>query len=301
VLGLLLLVLRRASDRVVFGIIALALIAPPIRSAISLAIQEKPIYPRSYWIAIFHEHMRIFSTGTYLEQVGARLDLYADSYSLARLRRVTGPIWWYITLVVTILLGFYAGRKRLFDDIQANAARIRKITWTCLGLGLAASAGFSLLVAFRPMPPPEVPTVRGFFTGLLFNVNRPLLCIAYIGAIALLFQMDRFKRVLQVFAAPGRMPLTNYLMQSLLATTLFNSYGLALFGKVGPLLGLGIAVAIFVFQIIWSRWWLARFRFGPLEWLWRAATYGKLPAMSVGPRKLPAAATPAAPANPETS
>jgi uncharacterized protein len=291
VLGLLLLALRRVSDRVVFGLIALALVASPIRSAIALATQEKFPHPMSFWVDISYEHMRIFSEGTYAEQIGARWMLYKDGYGV--IRYGWGAIWGYVSFMITILLGFYVGRKRLLEDVGANVARIRKLMWVCLGLGLAASAAFSLLVATRPIPPPEHPTFRGFMTNVLFNVNRPLLCIAYIGAIALLLQRDRFKRALLVFAAPGRMPLTNYLTQSLIATTLFNSYGFALFGKVGPLVGLGISVAIFIVQVFWSRWWLARFRFGPLEWAWRAATYGKLPPMSLRPREAPAEEGPA--------
>ena len=282
VLGLGLLALRRVSDRWVFGLIAFALVAPEIRGVIALALNEPPIHPREFWVALAHEHQRIFSVGTYVEQIQARLFSYGLWYGA--IRSGWGAIWGYVSFTVTILLGFYAGRKRLLEDLQGNAARIRKVMWVCLGLGLAASAGFSLLVATSPTPPPVGPTFRGFITGLLYNLNRPLLCIAYIAAIALLIQRDRWKRVLMVLAEPGRMPLTNYLMQSSIATTIFYSYGFGLFGKVGPLLGLGISIAIFVFQIFFSRFWLARFRFGPLEWLWRAATYGKLPAMARGDR-----------------
>lgn len=288
VLGLLLLAVRRMPDKVISGIIALALVAPVTRSAYALWTHEAPFHPRPYWIALAHEEMRIFSVGTYAEQVGVRLKNYAEGYSA--IVRVQGMMWWYVSLTVTMLLGFYAGRKRILEDVAGNIAWIRKATWWCLGLGLAASAGFSLLVALRERPP-DGPTVRGFFIGLLFNVNRPLLCIAYVGVIALLLQKDRFRRVLQIFEAPGRMPLTNYLMQSAIATTLFYSYGFAMFGKVGPLVGVGISIAIFAAQVVWSKWWLARFSFGPLEWLWRAATYGTLPRMRrTGKRAAPVTA-----------
>jgi uncharacterized protein len=66
-------------------------------------------------------------------------------------------------------------------------------------------------------------------------------------------------------------------MQSVLATAIFYSYGLGLFARVGPALGLLVVAAIFTVQLLYSRAWLARFRYGPLEWLWRGATYGKLP------------------------
>ena len=86
------------------------------------------------------------------------------------------------------------------------------------------------------------------------------------------------------------MPLTNYILQSVIATTLYNSYGFGLFGRVGPALGFGISIAIFAVQIVYSRIWLSHFRFGPLEWLWRGASYGKLPPLRIAPRPAPAPA-----------
>ncbi|UQA60040.1 DUF418 domain-containing protein [Polyangium aurulentum] len=289
-LGLVLLAVRRASDRVILGLIGFTLLFPVARSAFALWMNEPPQHSPSYFIAVAHEHMRIFREGSYAEQVGARIDVQADWYSGTF--RLQGAIIEYARFAATMLLGFYVGRNRILENVAANAALIRKAMWWGLGLGVAASAGFSLLLALRDRPP-EGPTLSGFFLGLCFNANRPLLCVGYIGAIALLLQKDRFRRVLLVFEAPGRMPLTNYLTQSLIATTLFNSYGFALFGRVGPLLGLLISVAIFAVQIVWSRWWLARFRFGPLEWLWRAATYGTLPAIRLRP-ELGAVRSPAA-------
>jgi uncharacterized protein len=75
------------------------------------------------------------------------------------------------------------------------------------------------------------------------------------------------------------MALSNYLFQALVCTTIFYSYGLGLFGSVGRAPGLGLTVAIYVSQVGLSRWWLNRFQFGPLEWLWRSITYGKLQLM----------------------
>jgi uncharacterized protein len=88
------------------------------------------------------------------------------------------------------------------------------------------------------------------------------------------------------------MPLTNYILQSVMATTLYNSYGFGLFGKVGPALGLAIAVIILGIQIVYSRIWLAHFRFGPLEWLWKGAAYGKLSPIRIAARPEPAPAVP---------
>ena len=75
------------------------------------------------------------------------------------------------------------------------------------------------------------------------------------------------------------MALTNYLMQSVLQSALFLGWGLGLSGKLGLIFIVPLAALLFAFQVIYSRWWLKRFRFGPVEWLWRSATYGRLQPM----------------------
>ena len=297
VLGLVLLAMRNVSDRVVWVVLILSVVGGQIRNLIFTIRNEPFIHPLSYWRDLSYEHMRIFSEGTYLEQVKARLFLYQDDYSAERLARVIGPIWGYASFLTTMLLGFYVGRKRWLENVGAHIQNVRKMFWVCLGLGLSVSIACFLLVTFRPVPPPQGPTVRGFITGFLFTLNRPLLCVAYISAFSLLFQKESSKRFLTVLAVPGRMPLTNYLMQSIMATTLFYSYGFGLFGKVGPFVGFWISVAMFAIEVVWSHYWLARFRFGPLEWLWRAATYGKFPRMTLDK---PEAAVPSIEQAPET-
>lgn len=78
----------------------------------------------------------------------------------------------------------------------------------------------------------------------------------------------------QALQAVGRMALTNYLMQSLIATTLFYGYGLAQFGLWDRVHLYGLVFAIWAFQLAVSRVWLRDFQFGPIEWLWRSLTYG---------------------------
>ena len=96
---------------------------------------------------------------------------------------------------------------------------------------------------------------------------------SYIAALTLLLQNEVWLARLRPLAAVGRMALSNYLLQSLIATTLFYGYGFGLFGQVGPALGLLTTIAIFTAQIPISVWWMGRFQFGPVEWLWRALTY----------------------------
>jgi uncharacterized protein len=78
------------------------------------------------------------------------------------------------------------------------------------------------------------------------------------------------------FYEVGRMGLTSYLMQALIGTWLLFSYGLALLGNFGASVWAAISLMVFILQIIFSKWWLGRFQYGPVEWLWRSLTYFKV-------------------------
>jgi uncharacterized protein len=111
------------------------------------------------------------------------------------------------------------------------------------------------------------------------TVGAPPLTFFYVSTLILLFQREEWQRRLRPIACVGRMALTNYLLQSVICTTIFYSYGGGLYAGIGPLAGLALTVAIFLAQIPFSMFWLSRFRFGPMEWLWRTLTYGKLQPM----------------------
>jgi uncharacterized protein len=90
----------------------------------------------------------------------------------------------------------------------------------------------------------------------------------------------QWRERLRPFAAVGRMALSNYLLQSLVCTTLYYSWGIGLYGRVGPLLGFVPTIAIYAAQVALSVWWLRHYATGPMEWLWRRLTYGS-PARAV--------------------
>jgi uncharacterized protein len=86
-------------------------------------------------------------------------------------------------------------------------------------------------------------------------------------------------KVLRVFAAPGRMALTNYLSQTLISLLVFYGIGFGQAGLWSIQELIGFVCAVYVAQILLSLAWLRYFYYGPMEWLWRALTYGKAPAM----------------------
>jgi uncharacterized protein len=108
----------------------------------------------------------------------------------------------------------------------------------------------------------------------------------YAATIALLLRNPRWRARLMLLAPLGRMALTNYLSHSLIYAFLFYGYGigLGLLGKVGATACVLLGILIYTLQILFSRWWLSRWAFGPMEWLWRSLTYGKLQPMKLQAR-----------------
>jgi uncharacterized protein len=124
------------------------------------------------------------------------------------------------------------------------------------------------------MIPTSLPVYAMF---ILHTISVPALSLGYVCFVILLCQDAQWRARLHRFAAVGRMALTNYLLQSVIGTLIFYSYGLGFFG-VGPAVLLPLTFVIFAVQLVLSSWWIARYRFGPVEWLWRRLTYkGSLP------------------------
>ncbi len=113
------------------------------------------------------------------------------------------------------------------------------------------------------------------------TVGGVSLSIFLVAALTLLAQRAAWREHMGGLAAVGRMALSNYLLQSLVFTLIFYGYGLGVYGQAGPFLTLLLSLLFFRLQIWMSNWWLARFRFGPAEWLWRCMTYGKLQPLRV--------------------
>ena len=112
-----------------------------------------------------------------------------------------------------------------------------------------------------------------FFVQSLFG--GPILTLGYGALFLLLFQIPFLKIVTKPFATIGRMAFTTYILQSVIATLIFYSYGAGLYGKVDIVTGTWLAIGIFVIQLVAAQIWLSKFRMGPLEALWRKLSYGK--------------------------
>jgi uncharacterized protein len=105
--------------------------------------------------------------------------------------------------------------------------------------------------------------------------------LGHVGAVMLVCKSGLMGGLKRVLAAFGRMALTNYLMQTVICTTIFYGHGLGLFGRVDRWQQILFVVAIWVVQLIYSPLWLKKYRFGPAEWVWRSLTYGRRQPMRI--------------------
>ena len=172
-----------------------------------------------------------------------------------------------------MLLGVYAGRKGIFHNTAAHLPFIKKAWLWGLAIGLPMS-----IVKYVASYHADHIIFNGFTllqytAGILGDTG---LSIFYMASIVLLCQKSKeWTARFKPFGYVGRMALSNYLLQSIIGTMIFYNYGLGLYGQIAPALGFVLAVLIFVIQIIISKWWLSRYQFGPMEWVWRSLTYGK--------------------------
>lgn len=110
--------------------------------------------------------------------------------------------------------------------------------------------------------------------GRLANlVATPLLAVGYVALVVLWMQSGKHPSSRQALERVGQMALSNYIGQSLLASTIFYGFGLGLYGRVHRIEILAITALIFAIQIAFSKLWMKRFRYGPLEWIWRSLSY----------------------------
>jgi uncharacterized protein len=175
-----------------------------------------------------------------------------------------------ISILGMFLLGATVGKMRLHVDLRASARTLRRAFAWCAPIGVL---GNLVLVPLHAATPAYPPTLWWVADEVLFALAVPALAIAYASGFALLYS-GAARAVLGVFAPAGRMALTTYISQTGIGIWLLYGVGLGLGEKVGQADCIAIAVAIFLAQSALAALWLRHFRFGPLEWCWRRATYG---------------------------
>jgi uncharacterized protein len=176
-----------------------------------------------------------------------------------------------VSVLGMFLLGALIGRMRLYRDLGAHEGLFRKVLWLCAPVGVIGNA---LLVRMHAATPEFPPTLAWIAEQGLAAIAVPAMTLSYAAGFALLWSRGG-GRALRALAPVGQMALTTYVSQTLIGIGLFYGIGLGLGGRLGLAGGTAVGIAIFASQMLLSALWLRGFRFGPLEWLWRRATYGE--------------------------
>jgi uncharacterized membrane protein YeiB len=173
------------------------------------------------------------------------------------------------------LIGAWFVQSGVMTDTAGHLPVFRKMAWVGLPTGLGISL-LSSAIAVSNIPGKNDPQYE-LATGLQTLGNLPA-CLGYVGAIVLMLHSRGPSSKISLLAPAGRMALTNYLCQSIVQSVFFYGYFLGHWG-MGRAWQVLFVLVVFLLQVAFSHWWLAKFRYGPMEWLWRAATYWQWPAM----------------------
>lgn len=278
VLGAPLLLFRNRSPRalLVWAVVFMAVhpVSRPVQTAVRQALTE------GQHAAVTERVARRQADQVRLEEATVAGDYRA--VVAARARALLSPLTFlgfinYAPRIFTMfLLGFYAHRRGVFNNLDANRRFVRHTLYWSLGVWGA------LTVAVQPLLGPTIRATPWLRTWV-YDFGATALTISYMAAIVWLLRWESARRFLTLLGWTGRMGLTNYVLHFAIVTTIFYGYGLGLYNGPGQSTGPVFVVLITLVPIPLSIWWLRRFRFGPLEWLWRSLTYGRRQPMWIGP------------------
>lgn len=258
-LGLLLLLLRGVHTRVLLGLAIFLAACPYVLSLVAPSVARFP--PTS---------PQVYTEGRLGEVVAFHVGQFVSN------RASWVSYVWMFSAFAPFAFGAYAGRQEVFERIDAMLPGVRRLGWWGLGVGIAGTLG--AVWTFRSGLP------HGFVAGgLVWTLGVWGLALFYMVRVAVVAQSRRLPALSTWFGAVGRLTLTNFVMQTVICTSLFYAYGLGLYGAVGPAACVGLTIVIYALQVLASGWWIKRYRFGPLEWVWRTLTYGTVQPMQVVP------------------
>jgi uncharacterized membrane protein YeiB len=213
-----------------------------------------------------HE-VQVLSSGTYWQAVEMRARHFPE--------KIAGDAGFATVLLAMFLLGSWFVRSGVMENTSAHLPLFRKLALYGLPIGI----GLGLLGSTIAVSHVAGDDYDGFqfARGLAMLGNLPA-CLGYVGMVVLMLHSNSVFSRIRVLAPLGRMALTNYLLQSVICSLVFFGYGLGHWGMARAWQVVFVLV-VFTLQVGFSYWWLARYRFGPMEWLWRAFTYRQTPRM----------------------
>lgn len=274
-IGMLLPLFRKCSDKALLIWTAVLILSPILIDVVKVLLH--------------------FKAGDFLENFAIGIDnknglggdefrkyLYKDGSGWQEWRnwQQSGFFWRYSYIIESnripkvlgmFLLGFYAGRKMIYQQLEKYVLLFKKLRKWGFLIGIPTS----IALAYFEIDEKDIPHPLGLIETSLYAISVVPLSLAFVSSICLQWIKKKGNTKWKLLAPVGRMALTNYLMQTIIGITLFYGVGFGLGGNIGPSIFFPIAFGIYILQIIYSNLWFKYFNYGPMEWIWRQLTYWK--------------------------
>ncbi len=276
-LGFALLALRRLPDSAVIVLIGLCLLYPALADALRPALLS---FSTETLAAFQYEEFEAsnaiaFGQGSFLDAARETTRIFAWGYGTPL--GLFSLAAFYVQMATGILLGFLVGRRHWVERLPELRDPMRRAQLGTLGIAVLAGALSLTFAAAGGGSETDASAPFAICATLARTLGRAALMAFYALTVLRLLERPSVARWLHPFAFAGRMPLSNYLLQTLMGSFIFYGWGLGFWGRASPWHEVLLAVALFlVVQLPLSAWWLSRFRYGPVEYVWRRLTYGRL-------------------------
>jgi uncharacterized protein len=265
ILGLVLFSIRKLRLRVLFSLSVFFYFFTAFYLVIRIYLPGLPDPMSTLTNLTMDEIKEVYSTGSFIETMKWRINEYI-------VFRNINLLYYMPKVLALFILGYLAGKTGMLGKININLTQSLMLILLFLIMGLVFIFRLENILYFFTTPDSDA--VMPVYIAI-YEIGNLFMGLGYILMVLVVAKTKWGNTMLGILKYAGRMPLTNYLLQSLIFTTIFYGYGFGYFGKIDPSEFLIWALIVFVIQIIISKLWLMRFRFGPLEFLWRRLSYGK--------------------------
>ena len=263
------LMLLPAVFTLAFGLLGSAMQSLPGEASVEF---NKALAEQGREMAMQIEAQRqAYGSGSFADATAQRID---DFLSMIGFIVIYGAF-----ILGLFLVGAWFARSGAIARPEEHVRLFTRLRWVALPVGLAM-----VLVSYWLEPTMDMGRldIRASTAQVLQMLGGAVMALSYLAWVVKALHAPATARLFGLLGPAGRMALTNYLMQSIVATLVFYGYGLGYFEQLPRAWQPVFVFAFFALQVALSHWWMARFRFGPAEWAWRAATYLDLPAMRRG-------------------
>jgi uncharacterized protein len=254
-LGLIMLCFYKASAKTTFIAMLLLLLGLPALNAYINSLNDAgwqnlikiiPLYKSNNLLDVLWFGLK----GTYVAEMISKPYLYTV----------------HVVMLCCMLMGFWLYKISFFNNLLSNKKYVKRYFWIFLSATI-------LLIAYSLISKELKWTFKNYYSLRYWTVLSTMLFLAC--AFCWLYLAERLKTFFGYLTAMGKMTLTNYMTQNLIGMLVFSGFGLGIFNSKPLWFYTLLALIVYALQVVFSIWWLKRYNYGPIEWVWRQLSYRK--------------------------